>query len=723
LPNLQYLTNFGVISTENMAVFAGGLSDPFSNPDSATPYQSFVNYGKIINQGTFIRTGWFQNDGSISEDNGGSIDVRATTAIATNGVFIAPLGSVSIVANSLLASNGVIQAGGTLALDTPCFLSDGYAFENQFGHITNSVLPNVVTNGNIWTVSGGVQIGVKPATGDLLGTTLTNFALNNFNSVNLWPGEDRGNTPGGYATNLALGRMILNADGPGSQFEFQSLTGSNALYVDSLELQGNTTNTDVNGNPQSIAIDPGMTIYYAQAMENGVSIAEKLNGKHGAGNTNSNAGRFFWVSNYAGVYSSTNIPYPDGNTYIFNDALAISPDIDSDGDGTVNVNDPTPIPIGSVFDIVNIGPISCDNGIDGGGTGNGVGGTTGSTGGTATEPGTLSFPNPSSSSVGISFASAQGSYNGLFYDTNGVNPASSGFFTANVTSRGGLTAKLQIGGHTYSFSKPPFDTSGHFSGQVTGRGLAALNVDLQLVNNDEITGSVSGNGWTATLLAQRAAFSSRNKAPWAGNDTLLLSTKTNSTAAAGDSFATVTISASGAVQWSGMLPDGTKVSQKSALSKDGVWPLYAAPYGGAGAFIGWMQCTNNPDITGSGVWVAPAGASALYPGGLTNGLDATGSGATGSVSSSVKVVLDGPPLVSTLTNHVLIFGKTGQSSNVKLSINPKTGLFSGSATDPDSGKALSLQGAFLEGSDGSGGGFFLSADKQQGGKISLAPAN
>jgi hypothetical protein len=331
----------------------------------------------------------------------------------------------------------------------------------------------------------------------------------------------------------------------------------------------------------------------------------------------------------------------------------------------------------------------------------------------------------SGSSGTISFPVAQGSYSGLFYDTNGVNPASSGFFTASVTSKGGLSAKLQLAAHTYSFSKPPFDTSGHFTGQVTGKGLPTLTVDLQLVNNDEITGSVSGSGWTATLLAQRAAFSSKNKTSWAGNDTLLLSSDTNSSTIAGDSFASVTISASGAVQWSGMLPDGTKISQKSALSKDGVWPLYFAPSGGAGVFIGWMQCTNNSDLTGSGVWVAPAGANALYPGGLTNHLNATGSGANGSLGNSITAVISGPSLTSTLTNHVLIFGKTGQSSDgaLKLSVNAKTGLFSGSVRDPNSSEVLSLQGAFLEGSGGSGGGFFLSADKQHGGKISLAPAN
>src|SRR5262249_52533351 len=77
------------------------------------------------------------------------------------------------------------------------------------------------------------------------------------------------------------------------------------------------------------------TIYFAQAIANGVSIAEKLDGRNG--------GRLCWVSSYAGVYSSTNIVYPDGTTNTFNAALVGSCNFDSHGDGLVNCADPTPI--------------------------------------------------------------------------------------------------------------------------------------------------------------------------------------------------------------------------------------------------------------------------------------------------------------------------------------------------------------------------------------------
>jgi hypothetical protein len=718
LPNLQYLTNFGIISTVNQAYFAGNILSPYSDINAATPYQTFINHGSITDEGTFIRANWFENSGTIQESQFGDIDIAvASRAIATNGSFIAPTGNITISANSILASNGVMNAGGTLTLTAPCYISDGYILTNQFGHITNAGLPNVVTNGNFWTANAGVRITSKPPTGDLLGTTITNIALNNIDSINEWPGNDLGCTPGGYATNLALGRMILDSD-PTSQFTFVSLTGSNALYVDSIEFRDAATNTDGSFNIPSVVIQPGMKIYYAQAIMNGASVAEKLNGKNGGG--------FCWVSNYAGVYSSTNIFYPsDGNTYIFNEALAISPDIGSGGPdgsntGIANINNPEPIPTNWVFDISNIGPQDCGNG---GQNPNPTNPPVFTPVPLLGFPGGNQLPQAGDSNNAVNFTVALGSYNGLFYETNGVNPAHSGAFTATVTSKGGFSMKLQLGANTLSLTKS-FDTNGYYSGTISNKNTGALTLVLQVMNNNEIVGTVSGKDWTAELLAEQAAFSTKTPTSWAGQDTLLLSSdEENSTAATGDGFGSVTISKTGGVQWSGTLPDGVKVSQKSALSKDGVWPVYSSLYGGAGSFIGWMQCTNDnssTNIEGSAVWILPPGKESVYPGGLTNVLDAVGS-SIGALLPAHKLVLSGGALDSSLTSHIMVVGKSVSSSDnsgLKMSFNPSTGLFSGSLMN--NGQKLSFQGAVLEKS-GIGGGFFLNAD--QSGKVYFGPAN
>ncbi|MEK7122407.1 MAG: hypothetical protein AAB855_00965, partial [Patescibacteria group bacterium] len=98
----------------------------------------------------------------------------------------------------------------------------------------------------------------------------------------------------GYLNNAAIGRLILDG-GTGARFAFRGSGASNAIYVDNLELKNSAAVRDANGNFLNLRVDPNMRIYYAQAIANGASIAEKLNG--------ANTNRFCWVSNYAGAFS------------------------------------------------------------------------------------------------------------------------------------------------------------------------------------------------------------------------------------------------------------------------------------------------------------------------------------------------------------------------------------------------------------------------------------
>jgi len=173
--------------------------------------------------------------------------------------------------------------------------------------------------------------------GDLLGTTITVYTPPGLNKqvVNTWAGLDHGaSTTAGYTNNEAIGVLMLDAQGASGTFKFNGIPGTNnALYVDELVLLDSATN--FNGSQVSnIIISPNMVIYYAQAMVNGVSVAEKLN--------HLNGNRLLWVTNYAGHFSSTNVVFPDSTTYPYNVALAESQNIDSDGDGIPNGSDPTP---------------------------------------------------------------------------------------------------------------------------------------------------------------------------------------------------------------------------------------------------------------------------------------------------------------------------------------------------------------------------------------------
>src|SRR4029077_2887313 len=184
--------------------------------------------------------------------------------------------------------------------------------------------------------------------------------------------------------------------------------------------------------------------YFAQAYQQGVSIAEKLNG--------ANDGGFQWVSNYnCGFFSSTNIVYPDGSTNRVNAALAASCNIDSDGDGTVNCLDLSPIPPGQAggctcnSQIINIQTSFVSTNGSGSGPGSGSGSYSG--------PGSkLEFPGTPGNGQSNAIAFSSGTYSGLFYESNGVAAPSSGYFTAVTTAKGTYSGKINSGGSTYSFS-------------------------------------------------------------------------------------------------------------------------------------------------------------------------------------------------------------------------------------------------------------------------------
>ena len=124
--------------------------------------------------------------------------------------------------------------------------------------------------------------------------------------------------------------------------------------MDSLILTDQSTNIDGGYNVNVFQFNTNLVIYYAQALLNGVSVAEKFDHK--------NNNHLRWVPTYAGYYSSTNLVYPPGVTNTVNAALAESADIDSDGDGTPNSTDPTPFLVPAQLNftetITNVPPVS-----------------------------------------------------------------------------------------------------------------------------------------------------------------------------------------------------------------------------------------------------------------------------------------------------------------------------------------------------------------------------
>src|ERR1039457_2267422 len=326
-PRLHYLTNYGAIESQNLAVFGGSQTSAYSSPASSTnPYAAFINAGGVTNYSSFIFASYFQNSGIFSA-SGGAIDLlQAQTAVLTNGAFLAPspAGTIKIQGGSLLVSNHVLQAGNALTLSVTNRLDDGSLGVGADG----------VANRNIWYAGYGINLPVLPTNSSLRATTITNIGPGTI-VPNVWAGQDFGPVAAGFYNNAAIGRLILDCLTNTTKFSFQGPGTSNALYVDYLEMRDYMTTFDAKGNLANLQFAPGMKIYYAQLIINGVSWAEKLDGKNGGG--------LNWVSAYAGTFSSTNMVYPDGTTNRLNLALVQSCDIDSNGNGIPNCQDPAPV--------------------------------------------------------------------------------------------------------------------------------------------------------------------------------------------------------------------------------------------------------------------------------------------------------------------------------------------------------------------------------------------
>lgn len=326
-PNLRNLTNNGIINLQNISVFGTAPTNE---------YYSLINHGTISDQGSFIWADNFASSG-VFFNGANQFVLQSKTTTLTNGLLVAG-GDVSITTSNLFATNVVILSGQELAIVAT--------------NLTDGVTNGGASSGNFWSVGGEIGVGLnvpsKPS-GDLLGTTITNFAPDNVIVAGTWPGEDRGASVAGYTNNLAMGRLVLDYLPPvanphpnTTKFTFNGPGVSNAIYVDELILADSATNLDGSHNVKAFDnADGNVTIYYARALAGGNDVSEKLDGR--------NNKHLRWVPAYVGYFSSTNLVYTNIvggvtnlSTNTVNAALAQSPDLDSDGDGIPNVSDPTP---------------------------------------------------------------------------------------------------------------------------------------------------------------------------------------------------------------------------------------------------------------------------------------------------------------------------------------------------------------------------------------------
>jgi hypothetical protein len=326
-------------------------------------------------------------------------------------------------------------------------------------------------------------------------------------------------------------------------------------------------------------------------------------------------------------------------------------------------------------------------------------------------------PNP--------FIPVAGTYQGLFFDTNGPAHKSSGFLSAILSTAGSFSAKIVLAGQKVSLSGQ-FSADGTFSGNIVRKGLTPVSAQLNLdLAGGGITGQLSDGTWTAQLSASKTLTS---PGAAAGKYTLLIPGGADGVAEpGGDIYGTIDGGSTGGIALKGALADGSKIAQKANLLVTGQWPFYVPLYSGGGSIFGWLTFSNGV-IDGTVDWFKPSQPGGkLYPAGFTSVTEAAGSSYV--FTSGVPVLSFGDGqfwlangnLANSFTNTIVIDPAskvTSADATLKLTITTSTGLFKGTVTDPVSSKTITFNGVVLQ-NQNYGGGFFTGTN--QTGRVFLGP--
>jgi hypothetical protein len=297
---------------------------------------------------------------------------------------------------------------------------------------------------------------------------------------------------------------------------------------------------------------------------------------------------------------------------------------------------------------------------------------------------------------------ATSTYNGLFYEDDAVRLQSAGSFKVTVTTGGKYSGTMQTAGGRYSFSGQ-FGTFCQGTNVIVRKGFKSLVLNFGLnagASPNRFVGSVSDGVFASQMHGVGTTFNAvTHPAPYIGHYTMAVpSGDISTTMSLGNGFSSLSVDGGGNVKLSGMLADGTKVSQSSQISDGGTWPLFVPLYKGKGMLIAWISFTNRSgdDLHGSLNWIKqPDLLAKFYPSGFALAGDAIGSAYA--------------PPSSLELNTQLSRLQTGPGANAvvtSIKATATTGILKGSMIDRATGKTSSFQGVLLQ-KPNTGYGFVL----------------
>jgi hypothetical protein len=282
----------------------------------------------------------------------------------------------------------------------------------------------------------------------------------------------------------------------------------------------------------------------------------------------------------------------------------------------------------------------------------------------------------------------------------------------------------------YPYNLYPGYASATFDGIGLDGKYLANHIYLDLTNGTySLIGDVTNAEFSSRLIAFRAATKlTGDSAVIPGTNVFSIPGNHSATNRfpGGDSYGTFTLGSNGAISLIGHLADNTSFSQNTYVSTNfnntnGIWPFYAALYGGKGIILGWQTNTSPARFEGWAAWSKPAKGSAYD----TNAfLVLTNSYSAGYIpparGTSYQIVFGGATLTNGLTN-LLTAGSNGwftvdadQALNLALTLtNLGSGVLSGSFSYPSGRTARSYYGVFGNPAQG-GSGYFLDTNSQTG---------
>lgn len=353
----------------------------------------------------------------------------------------------------------------------------------------------------------------------------------------------------------------------------------------------------------------------------------------------------------------------------------------------------------------------------------------------ATNGSKLTFTVTNTVTVTASFATnhfyAQaGTFNGLFFQTNGPTHDSSGSVKITVSTNLSYSGKVLFDGQVLSVAGQ-FDTNGTATLALTTNATMAFTI-----TNQQLVGTVSSLDWTSPLMADLALFGPSNpNTDFAGNFDIIIPPDTNGTATNGYGYGSVSVSSNGIVTLVGATADGAALSQSVSLSQDGVWPLFIQLYTvnettTAGEIFGWISFPTNGAPAGNLMWIKTSYPNTgPYVNGLTNNSSIMSSPYTAPTISSPNVlnglttgeaIFTGGNLTNAITSQLYATNSSIVFSNETISMKfTSGGLFTGKFIDNGTGKTGTFSGAALQNTTNAYG-FFTGIN--QSGSFTLAPA-